>query len=106
MPRNFTIRVTAEAHRDLEVIDDYIFLSSPHNAELVSARIWAEIDSLDTFPRRAKVFEGSKNPDEIIHSLPISSFIIYYRVIESSSIVEVLTIRRGARDRPRRFFPR
>jgi plasmid stabilization system protein ParE len=105
MPQKFAINVTAEAHRDLQEIADYIFMSSPQNANLVSARIWAEIDSLDTFPRRANIFEANENPDEIVHSLPASSFIIYYRVIDSASAVEVLTIRRGARDRPRRFFP-
>ena len=104
MSPKFAINVTAEAHRDVLEITDYIFLSSPQNANLISARIWAEIDSLDTFPRRANIFETNKNPDEIVHSLPVSSFIIYYRVIESISTVEVLTVRRGARDRPRRFF--
>jgi plasmid stabilization system protein ParE len=106
MSQKFAINVTAEAHRDLQEIDDYIFLSSPQNASLVATRIWAEIDSLGTFPRRANIFEANEDPDEIVHSLSASSFIIYYRVIESTSTVEVLTIRRGARDRPRRFFPK
>jgi plasmid stabilization system protein ParE len=35
--------------------------------------------------------------------MPVPPFIIYHRVLESERIVEVLTVRHGARRQPRRF---
>jgi plasmid stabilization system protein ParE len=35
--------------------------------------------------------------------MPVPPFVIYYRVLEAERIVEVLTVRHGARRQPRRF---
>jgi len=61
------------------------------------------IDSLDQFPQRCKIHLSSKIADRVVRSMSEPPFIIYYRVIEVDYIVEVMTIRHGARKQPRQF---
>jgi plasmid stabilization system protein ParE len=62
------------------------------------------IQSLATFPYRFGVYETNRDPDRTVRKTSIHSFVIYYRVVEAEKIVEVVCIRRGARDRLPRFF--
>jgi plasmid stabilization system protein ParE len=100
----YKIIVSGKAERDLFEIENYIFADSPQNAVAVVERIRSAIRSLDSFPTRFKKFEINKDPAKIVYSMSVAPFAVYYRVIEPSLTVEVIDIRRGARDHPPRFF--
>jgi plasmid stabilization system protein ParE len=104
VPQNYAVNVVEMAEGDLDEIDEYIFSDSPQNARAVKEELRTAIRSLSIFPQRFKVFEANRNPDEVVRSMPVTSCVVFYRIIESASIVEVLTVRRGTRDRPARFF--
>jgi plasmid stabilization system protein ParE len=36
--------------------------------------------------------------------MPVKPYVVYYRIIEFTALVEILSVRHGARDRPARFF--
>src|SRR5437762_4309294 len=103
MPDTYRITILPEAGNNLESIHEHIEKDSPQNAVTVSRKLLDAIDSLEQFPHRYKVHTSSKNPDRVVHSMPVPPFIIYYRVIERNLAVEVMTIRDGARRQPRRF---
>ena len=104
MTVKYNLRIVDDAQRDILEIDDYISAQSPQNAQSVIAEIGSTIRSLDNYPTRFKVFERNADPDKVVHSTTVLGFVVYYRVIESEALVEVLTVRRGARDHPARFF--
>jgi toxin ParE1/3/4 len=104
LPEPFLVKIVEEAERNLTDISDYIFASSPQNAKKVKEEIRTAIRSLDILPHRFKVYEANPDPSKVVHSVPLPPFIIYYRIIESIGVVEVLSVRHGARDRPPRFF--
>jgi plasmid stabilization system protein ParE len=60
-------------------------------------------DSLDRLPHRCKVHRSNRNSTRVIRSLPVPPFIVYYRIIEADRVVEVITVRHGARRQPRSF---
>jgi len=99
----YRIIILPEAANHLEEIHGYIERDSPQNAVTVLRKILAAIDSLDRFPHRYKVHVSNKNPDRVVHSMPVPPLIIYYRIIERHQVVEVMTIRHGARRQPPRF---
>ena len=103
MPDTYRIIILPEAADNLESIHTHIELDSPQNAVAVSRKLLEAVDSLELFPHRYKAHTSSKNPDRVVHSMPVPPFIIYYRVIEHNLAVEVMTIRHGARRQPRRL---
>ncbi len=103
MLETYRIIILPEAAANIESIHEYIKEDSPQNAVTVSRRLLEAIASLDQFPHRYKVHTSSKNPDRVVHSMPVPPFIVYYRVIERNRAVEVMIIRHGARRQPRRF---
>jgi plasmid stabilization system protein ParE len=98
------VKTSARAERDLIEIYEFIFLDSPQNAEAVRSRLESEIDSLATFPHRYKIFEPNTISSKVVRSMPVPPFAVYYLVEDGNLSVDILTIRRGTRDRPRRFF--
>lgn len=97
------INITDEASIDLRQIYDYIQENSPQNAAMVAERILHAIDQLYEMPSRFKVVGKSRRTGSSVHAVVVNPFIVYYRVEESRNTVFVLTIRHGARRRPRRF---
>ncbi|HSI36203.1 MAG: type II toxin-antitoxin system RelE/ParE family toxin [Phycisphaerae bacterium] len=90
-----------EASADILAAYRYIAGRSPQNAELVAERLFAAIDSLEFLPRRSKVHRSHIDPNRVVRSTPVRPYIIYYRVREADAVVEILTVRHGARgDRP------
>jgi plasmid stabilization system protein ParE len=103
MPRSYRIILLPEAYDDLGEIFDYIKRDSPQNAVTTVDRLVRSAQSLSQFPHRYKVHRWRRRPSEIIHSMPVPPFIVFYCVIEKISTVRVLTIRHGARQPPKRF---
>lgn len=97
------IVITPRAGGDLEGIYDRIAEDSPQNARLMIARILDALEPLKLFPHRTILSRQSAKLQYPVRSLPISTYIIYFRVIDEERIVRVLCVRHGARRRPRRF---
>jgi toxin ParE1/3/4 len=103
MPELYEVRITGEAGSDLAAIHRYISGDSPQNADGVVDRLLNSIDSLEHLPHRYKVYRRGSRPNRVVRSMPVSSFVIYYEVREDERVVRILTVRHGARRRPRSF---
>src|SRR5947208_17053295 len=103
MAHAYEIRLMPEAARDLQQIFDYVEKDSPQHAPAIVKRILDAIDSLQQLPRRCKVHRSSRTPRRVVRSMSVPPYIIYYRVYDQDQVVEVLTVRHGARRQPRRF---
>jgi len=103
MAGQYRVIMLPEASTDLTGIFDYIERESPQNATAVARKLVDAIDSLERFPHRCRVHVSNRNPERVVRSMPVSPFVVYYRVIERNTAVEILTIRHGARRQPRRF---
>jgi plasmid stabilization system protein ParE len=102
-PQRYRVVIVPHASAELVRIFEYIERDSPQNAQSVIAELFGAIDSLDGLPYRCEVHRSNKNPERIVRSMVVRPFIIYYRVIERDHVVEVQTVRHGARRQPRRF---
>jgi len=103
MPTRYRVIILPEAFSDLESVINSIKVVSPQNAVSVLERLERAIAALDELPHRHKAHRWNRRPERTIRSVPVSSFIIYYRIIERPPTVRVLTIRHGARKPPRGF---
>jgi plasmid stabilization system protein ParE len=99
----YRIIVMPEASSDLIQLFEFIELDSPESAAVVIQKLFEAIDSLEQLPHRCKIHRSTKNPKHMVHSMNVSPFIIYYRILRDDRLLEVLTIRHGARKQPRRF---
>jgi len=97
----YEVRITGEAGSDLEAIHKYISADSPQNADGVVNRILNAIDSLERLPHRYRVYRRGSHRGRTIRSLPVSPFVVYYEIRDDEGVVRVLTVRHGARRRPR-----
>jgi toxin ParE1/3/4 len=79
--------------------------NSPQNALKMVNRILKAIEGLNAFPHRNVVAPQKRRLKHPVRSLPVQSYIIFFRVIEKSRTVRILHVRHGARRRPRRFPP-
>lgn len=103
MPDSYRVKILPEAYTDFEGIVAYIDQDSPQNAVTVAQKLMAGIDSLTESPHRCKVHRASRDPAHVVHAMSIPPFIVYYRVDERRTLVEILAIRHGARRQPTRF---
>jgi plasmid stabilization system protein ParE len=99
----YRVIVLPQAFDDLDEILDHIKQDSRQNAAATIDQLWQGCQSLNTLPHRYKVHRTAKDANRIIRSMPVPPFIVYYRIIEASATIRVLTIRHGARRAPRRF---
>ena len=103
MPTRYRILLAKRAASDLEQISNYIAQESPANAAKMVNRILDAIELLKIFPHR-NVMEGQhpkiRNP---VRTLPVQSYIIFFRVDDSQQAVRILRIRHGAMKRLKRF---
>ncbi|MDB5320169.1 MAG: Addiction module toxin RelE [Phycisphaerales bacterium] len=103
MPRRYDVRITKTASSELVEIHQFIERDSPQNASEMIGRLFESIEALDILPYRYKVHQSSKYPEGIIRSMPVPPYVVYYRVLEEAHVVRILTVRHGARRKPRRF---
>ena len=103
MPARYRIRAMPRASNDIVGICSYIEKDSPQNAAKVAQILLDAIDSLEIFPHRYTVHEHRKDASKTVYAMPVPPFIVYYRVVERLSLVEVLTVLHGHRKQPRRF---
>jgi toxin ParE1/3/4 len=99
----YRVILLPEVYDDINRIIDYILPNSPENAAHVADIILNAAKSLSSLPKRYAVHQHRKDPDKTTRAMPVSSFILYYRIIESHRAVKVLTVRHGARRQPRGF---
>src|SRR5689334_6718816 len=103
MRGGFRIELSKRVAADLEAIFDHIAKDSPANAGRMVDRILTAIERLKILPHRNVVEGQSARLKYPVRSLPVQSYIIYFRVIEEHRVVRVLQVRHGARRRPKRF---
>jgi plasmid stabilization system protein ParE len=103
VPQRYRVIISRRAIKDLADIHAYIKKDSPQNAMTVAARLLLEIDSLEYFPQRYAVYRGSRRLSEEVRRMPSYPFLIYYRVEEAPSSVEIVTVRHGKRLPPGDF---
>jgi plasmid stabilization system protein ParE len=103
MLNRYRVRITPRASNDIIAICAHIEGSSPQNAAGVAQELIDAIDSLDLFPHRYKVHEHRRDPSKTVRSMPVPPFIVYYRVRDADLVVEIISVRHGARRQPRRF---
>lgn len=103
MSERYQIRMMPRASEDIIQICSYIERDSSRNAARVAQRLLNAIDSLELLPHRYRVHEHRRNPAKTVHSMPVSPFIVYYRVVDAKHIVEILAVLHGSRRQPRQF---
>jgi toxin ParE1/3/4 len=99
----YRIGISIEAAADLQAIYDFIAVDSPDNASKMVGRILSSIDLLKKFPLRHVIEHQSRKLKYPVRSLPVKPYVIFFRVVDDDRYVRVLTIRHGARRRPRHF---
>ena len=103
MGGGFRIELSKRVASDLEAIFDHIAKDSPVNAARMVERILTAIERLKILPHRNVVEGQSASLKYPVRSLPVQSYVVYFRVIEEKRVVRVLQVRHGARRRPKRF---
>lgn len=103
MPEQYRILIQPRVAADLEAIHHYISHDSPQNAASFIAKLIAAFDSLQAFPTRYSVYEGPRRPRDAVRRMPVSPYLVYYRVRDDVNAVDIITVRHGARKQPRRF---
>ena len=90
------LRLTPRSFRDLEEISNYIRKRNPYAAERVSAAIRASFKTLLLFHGLGRRQETTGVRKLVTRRYP---YLIYYRMDETASEVDILTIQHPARDR-------
>jgi toxin ParE1/3/4 len=103
MDDTYRVIIAPEASTDLATLHAFISLDSPDNAAEMVSRILDAIDTLKILPHRTVAERRSRKIDHAVRSLPVKPYMVCFRVIDEEKVVRILTIRHGARRRPRRF---
>ena len=99
----FRIIILPEALGDLARIYAHISEDSPDNAAGMIERILDSIELLKIFPQRHSIESRGRQIANARRTLPVWPYVIFFRVIEAEKRVLILTIRHGARRRPKRL---
>ena len=91
---DFQIRLTEAALADFEAILAYSWANFPASAERFGDAILNHIQLLRSFPYIGSLVKGRPGVRQLIHT-PI---LIFYRVNESPSFVEILHPQHGSRE--------
>jgi toxin ParE1/3/4 len=103
MAERYRIQLSKRVARDLEAIFDHIAKDSPENAARMVDRILQSIERLKVLPHRNVVEGQSPRLRHPVRSLPVQSYVVYFRVVEEHQVVRIVLVRHGARRRPKRF---
>ena len=103
MEEGYQLIISPEAAADLEAIRAYIARDSEEYARGMVERILTSIEGLKATPHRYVLERQNKKLRFPVRSLPVRPYIVFFRVVEQDRVVRILTIRHGARRRPRRF---
>ena len=103
MTRSYRVIVSPRAFSDLDGILDYIKRQSPANAAKVIDLLWKAMQGLAQLPRRYRVVGGSRQPKRAVRRMPVSSYLVYYRIDDDQQVVRILSVWHGARRQPKRF---
>jgi plasmid stabilization system protein ParE len=101
MPASYRVILSPEAAADLQALYDYIALDSPQNAATMVGRLLDAIESLETFPHRNVARHQSRRIKHRVRSLPVKPYLVDFRVLDDRQAVIILSVRHGARRRPR-----
>ena len=104
MSEPYRIIMSSESAADLKSLHAYISLDSPDSAAKMVERILTAIESLKLFPHRTVAQHTSRGLRQAVRSVPVPPYIVYFRVLDDERVVRILTVRHGARRRPRRFL--
>jgi addiction module RelE/StbE family toxin len=89
---------TQPALADVDAITDYIARRNPSAAEKMRATILEHVEILGTFPLIGPVYPRDRRG--LIREIVCKKYRIFYRVIEASKRVEILTVWHGSRQEP------
>jgi len=89
---------TESASDDLESIVTQLAQVNPAAAERIGNAILKHVEVLRAFPRIGPRY--AKDPHRGIREILCGKYRIFYRVIEKSQSVEILTVWHGAREEP------
>ncbi|MGA2440525.1 MAG: type II toxin-antitoxin system RelE/ParE family toxin [Tepidisphaeraceae bacterium] len=103
MPDAYRVIISPEAAANLLALHAFIAQNSPANAAKMVDRILAAVETLKTVPHRTVLEHQSPRIQHPVRSLPVSPYVVFFRVLNDDRVVRILTIRHGARRRPRRF---
>jgi toxin ParE1/3/4 len=96
---DFRLQYTQKALNDLAEIVGYIAEDSPDTASGFGKSLLDHVDLLTCFPRMGSATRKRPRIRKLLHS-PI---LVYYRVNERKSLIEVLHLRHAARKTPKSF---
>ena len=99
----YRVIASPRAAAELDEIQAYIAQDSPAGAATVMARLREAMQSLEALPHRYPIYQGKRRPATAVRRLPVSPYLIYYRIDDQAHVVSVVTVRHGARKPPRRF---
>jgi len=102
-PPSFRIVLSKRAANDLDSLFAFIARDSPQNAPAMVERILSSIENLKLFPHRSVLPNQSSRVKHVVRSLPVQSYIIFFRVLDDEKIVRILRVRHAAMRRPKRF---
>lgn len=101
MKPEYRLILMKRALRDLQLILAFVARKSPAYAPVVVERILQAIETLEIFPHHnVAMVDNQKWP---IRSLPVMSYLVFFRVDDDRKVVRILRIRHGARKPLRRF---
>ena len=96
----YKVTYTAAAKKDLRNIFRYISekLLSTQNAVGQTERIMTAIRSLDTMPKRNRLYEKEPWHGRGLRFFPVDNYLVFYKVDEETEMVYVVRIMYGGRD--------
>ena len=103
MAGGFRILIMKRAAADLQAVFDRVRSDSPQNAPRVVKRMLDAIDGLKAFPHRTIARGYSAKAKEPVRSLPVQSWVVFFRVRDSEKVVRILRVRHGSQRRPRKL---
>lgn len=102
MPDRYRVILSKQFGKDLQGIFDKIAKDSPNSAADFIGKILDSFESLMIFPHR-NVIPGQKPTTHPVRSLPVQSYLIFFKVLDEQAAVILLRARHGARRPLKRF---
>lgn len=94
---DYRLRFTQRALNDLAEIIGYIAEDDSESASRFASTLLDHVELLARFPRMGEIIRERSRVRRLIHS-PI---LVYYRIDEDATIVDVLHFRHGSRKPPK-----